>query len=44
MRPLIEEVAPMIVFETEFEGDQSVGPAFDQRRLSLLIPEKWDAP
>ena len=44
MRPPIEEVSPTIVFDAAFEGDQSVGSAFDQRRLSLHIPEKWDAP
>ena len=41
---LIEEVGPTIVFDAAFEGDWSVGSAFDQRHLSLLIPEKWDAP
>ena len=40
MRPPIGEVGPTVVFNAAFEGDQSVGPAFDQRRLSLLVPEK----
>ena len=44
MRPQIGEVGPAVVFNAAFEGDRSVGSAFDQRRLSLLIPEKWDAP
>ena len=44
MRPPIGEVGPTAVFNAAFEGDQSVGPAFDRRRLSLLVPEKWDAP
>ena len=42
MRPPIGEVGPTVVFNAAFEGDQSVDPAFDQRRLSLLILEKWD--
>ena len=44
MRSIIEEVGPTIVFFAAFESDQSVGPAFDQRCLSLPILEKWDAP
>ena len=44
MRPPIGEVGPTVVFNAAFDGDQSVGPAFDQRRLSLLVPETWDAP
>ena len=44
MRSLIEEVGPTIVFFAAFESDQSVGPAFDQRCLSLPILEKWDVP
>ena len=44
MRPPIEEVSPTIVFDAAFEGDQSVGSAFDQRRLSLLIPENETHP
>ncbi len=44
MRPPIGEVGPTVVFNAAFEGDQSVGPAFDQRRFSLLVPEKWTAP
>ena len=43
MRPAIGEVGPTVVFNAAFEGDQSVGPAFDRRRLSLLVPETWDA-
>ena len=44
MRPPIGEVGPTAVFNAAFEGDQSVGPAFNRRRLSLLVPETWDAP
>ena len=43
MRPPFGEVGPTVVFNAAFEGDQSVGPAFDQRRRSLHVPETWDA-
>ena len=32
-RPPIRTFDPAIVFDAAFEGDQSVGPAFDRRRL-----------
>ena len=44
MRPPIGEAGPTVVFSSAFEGDQSVGPAFDRRRLSLLVPETWRTP
>ena len=35
--PPFDEFSPKIVFDAAFEGDRSAGPAFAQRRLSLLI-------
>ena len=35
----IKKFSHTIVFDAAFEGDQSVGPTFDQLRLSLHIPK-----
>ena len=37
--PPIKKFSPAIIFDAAFEGGQSVGPAFDQLRLSLLTPK-----
>ena len=37
--PPIKKFSPAIIFAAAFEGGQSVGPAFDQLRLSLLTPK-----
>ena len=37
--PPIKKFSPTVAFDAAFEGGQSVGPAFDQRHLSFLIPK-----
>ena len=36
----IAEVGPKIAFDAAFDGKQSVGVGFDQRRLALSNPKK----
>ena len=38
-KPSNHEIQPNDCFDPAFEGEQGVGPAFDQRRLSLLTPK-----
>ena len=37
--PFFGQTAARQTLQSRFEGDQSVGPAFDQRHLSLPIPK-----
>ena len=42
--PPIKKFSPTIIFDAAFEGGHSGGPAFDQRRLSLLTPKNGTHP
>ena len=42
--PSIKDFGPTIVSDAAIDGQQCVGPAFDQRRLSLLIPKMGRIP